>query len=55
MTTAKTVPIAFHIMAKPAGAACNLQCEYCFFQKKEKLYPKSNFRMSEEVYLGRTF
>ncbi len=37
-------------MAKPAGAACNLDCAYCFFKKKEKLYPASNFRMSDEVH-----
>jgi len=37
-------------MAKPSGSACNLQCDYCFFLKKEKLYPKSNFRMSDEVH-----
>lgn len=50
MTSTRTTPIAFHIMAKPTGSACNLRCEYCFFQKKEKLYPKSNFRMSEDVH-----
>jgi uncharacterized protein len=42
-------PAAFHIMAKPTGSACNLDCAYCFFLKKEGLYPGSNFRMSEEV------
>ncbi len=40
---------AFHIMAKPRGAICNLDCKYCFFLKKERLYPGSNFRMSDEV------
>ncbi|RJP64820.1 MAG: anaerobic sulfatase maturase [Candidatus Abyssobacteria bacterium SURF_17] len=44
-----TAPSAFHIMAKPRGAVCNLECAYCFFLKKEKLYPGSNFRMSDEV------
>jgi uncharacterized protein len=44
------IPQAFHIMAKPTGSACNLHCDYCFFLKKEKLYPGSNFRMSDEVY-----
>jgi len=44
------VPQAFHIMAKPTGAACNLHCDYCFFLKKEKLYPGSSFRMSDEVH-----
>ena len=42
-------PQAFHVMAKPAGALCNLACDYCFFLKKEDLYPGSDFRMSEEV------
>jgi len=40
---------AFHVMAKPTGAQCNLDCEYCFFLKKERLYPESRFRMSDEV------
>jgi uncharacterized protein len=44
------VPRAFHIMAKPTGSACNLNCDYCFFLKKEKLYPGSDFRMSDEVH-----
>ena len=43
-------PPAFHVMAKPTGSACNLNCDYCFFLKKEKLYPGSNFRMSDEVH-----
>jgi len=37
-------------MAKPTGSACNLHCDYCFFLKKEKLYPGSDFRMPEEVH-----
>ena len=48
------VPAAFHVMAKPTGAVCNLDCEYCFFLSKELLYPGSRFRMAEdlqEVYL----
>jgi uncharacterized protein len=44
------VPKAFHIMAKPSGSACNLDCDYCFFLKKGKLYPGSSFRMSDEVH-----
>ncbi len=43
-------PRAFHVMAKPTGSACNLDCEYCFFLKKWKLYPGSKFRMSGEVH-----
>lgn len=37
-------------MAKPTGAQCNLDCAYCFFLKKDQLYPNSDFRMSEEVH-----
>ncbi len=29
---------AYHLLAKPAGAACNLGCQYCFFLSKENLY-----------------
>jgi uncharacterized protein len=42
-------PPAFHMMTKPRGAICNLDCEYCYFLSKEKLYPGSNFRMSPEL------
>jgi uncharacterized protein len=42
-------PSAFHVMAKPTGARCNLHCDYCFFLAKEDLYPGSDFRMSDEV------
>lgn len=28
----------FHVMLKPSGAACNLDCRYCFYLEKEKLY-----------------
>ena len=27
----------FHVMGKPAGAACNLDCTYCFYLSKRKL------------------
>lgn len=40
---------AFHLMTKPRGAICNLGCEYCFFLKKEALYPDSDFLMSDQV------
>ncbi len=42
-------PPAFHVMAKPTGARCNLSCKYCFFLKKEYLYPNGTFRMSDAV------
>ena len=42
-------PAAFHVMAKPTGAVCNLDCEYCFFLSKEMLYPGSRFRMAADL------
>ena len=47
--TMTNAPPAFHVMAKPTGATCNLDCEYCFFLSKEMLYPGSRFRMAEEL------
>lgn len=42
-------PAAFHLLAKPTGAVCNLDCAYCFFLSKEMLYPGSRFRMADEM------
>ena len=50
MSNSLTTPTAFHVMAKPTGAQCNLDCAYCFFLKKDQLYPNSDFRMPEEVH-----
>lgn len=39
------------VMIKPTGSVCNLDCQYCFYLEKEKLYPdrNNNFRMSEST------
>jgi len=43
-------PRGFHVMTKPIGPICNLDCKYCFYLEKEKLFPKNeNFKMSDEV------
>lgn len=40
----------FHVMTKPGGPACNLECDYCFYLDKAALYPEqANFRMSDET------
>ncbi len=37
-------------MVKTVGAICNLDCHYCYYLKKEELYPKgTNFRLSDET------
>lgn len=41
-----TAPPAFHVLAKPAGPICNLDCRYCYFLEKEALYPGDRFRMA---------
>jgi uncharacterized protein len=43
------LPQYFHVLAKPTGAACNLDCKYCFFLSKEMLYPGSKFRMADRL------
>lgn len=48
-TRPKNAPPAFHLLAKPTGAICNLDCKYCFFLSKEMLYPGSRFRMADEL------
>lgn len=44
-----TAPVAYHVLAKPSGPICNLDCSYCFFLSKEALYPGDRFRMSDDV------
>src|SRR4030067_1856486 len=40
----------FQIFAKPAGSLCNLGCHYCYYLKKEHLYPKGElFRMPDDI------
>lgn len=46
---ATTTTSSFHVLTKPTGAICNLDCKYCFFLSKEELYPNSKFRMTDEV------
>jgi len=40
----------FQVFAKPVGSICNLGCDYCYYLKKEHLYPKGeSFRMSDDI------
>jgi uncharacterized protein len=32
------LPTAFHVMTKPIGPICNLDCKYCFYLEKEAMY-----------------
>ena len=51
---AASAPPRFHLLAKPSGSTCNIDCKYCFFLSKEALYPDEKHRMSDatlEVYI----
>lgn len=57
-TVTSTARTAFHLLAKPTGAICNLDCTYCFFLSKDALYPGESMRMSSETletYLQQLF
>ncbi len=44
-----STPRSFHLLAKPTGSVCNLDCAYCFFLEKEKLYPGARAHMNDEL------
>jgi uncharacterized protein len=53
-TPLASAPPAFHLLAKPSGSTCNIDCAYCFFLSKEALYPDEKQRMSDatlELYI----
>ena len=40
----------FHVLTKPIGPICNLDCKYCFYLEKESLYPQvAKWAMRPEV------
>jgi len=39
-----------HVVAKPIGPVCNLNCDYCFYLEKQSLFgPEEQYRMPYEV------
>ncbi len=45
-----TSSILTSILMKPAGPDCNMDCGYCFYSRKARLYPQTNsHRMSDAV------
>jgi uncharacterized protein len=48
--TSRPAQAPFHLMTKPIGSRCNLDCSYCFYLEKEKLYTDAGgMRMKPEV------
>ena len=44
------MPQGIHVVAKPIGPMCNLNCEYCFYLEKQALFgEREKYRMSDEV------
>ena len=40
----------FQVFVKPAGAICNLDCRYCYYLKKQHVYPPGeSFRMPDSL------
>jgi uncharacterized protein len=40
----------FRVMTMPAGPFCKLDCKYCFYLEKTKLFPANHsFKMRDEV------
>jgi uncharacterized protein len=40
----------FQVFVKPAGPICNMDCRYCYYLKKEHLFPEGeSFRMPDEI------
>lgn len=43
-------PTGIHVVAKPIGPVCNLNCEYCFYLEKQALFhTNEKYRMSDDV------
>ena len=43
-------PQGLHVVAKPIGPACNLDCEYCFYLEKQALFPAGGqYRMTDRA------
>ncbi|AJR05966.1 anaerobic sulfatase maturase [Photobacterium gaetbulicola] len=51
MNTQTWSPSGCHVMAKPTGSKCNIDCSYCFYLEKEKLYPErgQDWMMGDET------
>ena len=52
--TFQFLPLAFSVMAKPIGSVCNLDCHYCYYLEKEKMFRTDSaqagrFKMNEQV------
>ena len=47
--SSNVTPWPFHVMAKPIGPICNLNCDYCYYLHTQSFYSDVNFRMHEDL------
>ena len=47
--TVAPVSREFQVFVKPAGPACNLRCQYCYYLDKKELFPGESFRMPGDL------
>jgi uncharacterized protein len=46
----ESIAQGIHVVAKPIGPVCNLNCEYCFYLEKQALFAADEkYRMSDDV------
>jgi uncharacterized protein len=46
----ESISHGIHVVAKPIGPVCNLNCEYCFYLEKQALFsPGEQYRMPDDV------
>jgi uncharacterized protein len=46
----ENTPQGIHVVAKPIGPICNLNCEYCFYLEKQAMFETGEkYRMSDKV------
>ena len=49
MSTAYPFARPLYVMAKPAGASCNLRCEYCYYLEKQHMAADGGAVMSDQL------
>lgn len=49
MSTAYPFARPLYVMAKPAGASCNLRCEYCYYLEKQHMTADGGAVMSDQL------
>lgn len=49
MLNRPTIPFSYNLMVKPAGASCNLECDYCYYRERSPNPSEGFSAMNEHV------